>query len=102
MVQELEQAAGVSGDGAMGPEFPLRIPRSVEEAKEIARDAPEALREKAREQLERLPDPAQQAVHVAGAAANVLLLPLRFGLHLMREVVRLPFSVLRALRQREA
>jgi len=102
MVQELEQAAGVSGDGAIGPEFPFRIPRSVEEAKEIARDAPEVLREKAREQLERLPDTAQQAAHVARAAVNVLFAPLRFGMHLAREVVRLPFSVLRALRQREA
>src|SRR5262249_24690782 len=32
-------------------------PRSVEEAKEIARDVPDALRDKARERLGRLPEP---------------------------------------------
>jgi hypothetical protein len=102
MADELEQAAGVKGDGAIGPEFPLRIPRSVDEAKEIAREAPEVLREKARERLEKLPQPAQKALHVAGSAASVLLAPLRFGLQIALEVVRLPLSVLRALREREA
>jgi hypothetical protein len=102
MADELEQAAGVKGDGAIGPEFPLRIPRSVDEAKEIAREAPEVLREKARERLEKLPEPAQKALQVAGSAASVLLAPLRFGLQIAREVVRLPLSVLRALREREA
>jgi len=102
MADELEAAAGLAGDGAIGPEFPLRIPRSVEEAKEIAREAPEALREKARERLEKMPEPAQKAARLAGSAAGVLLAPLRIGLQIAREIVRLPFSVFRALRQREA
>lgn len=102
MAAELEQAAGVKGDGAIGPEFPFRVPRSVEEAKEIAREAPEALREKARERLEQLPQPAKKALELAGATAGMLLAPLRLGLQIAREVVRLPFAVLRTLRDREA
>lgn len=102
MAQEMEEAAGLKTNGAVGPEFPLRIPRSLEDVKEIARDAPEALREKARERLEKLPEPAQKAVHWAESTAGLLLAPLRFGLHLAQEVIRLPGSILRTLRQREA
>jgi hypothetical protein len=82
MAHELEQAAGVKGDGAIGPEFPLR--------------------EKARERLEKLPEPAQKAMQWAGSTAGLLVGSLRFGLHLAQEVLRLPLSVLRTLRQREA
>ncbi len=102
MADELEQAAGVKGDGAIGPQFPLRIPRSVDEAKQIVRDAPEALREKALERLEKLPEPARRALRLAESTAGLLLVPLRFGWHVAREVLRLPLSVLRTLRQREA
>ena len=102
MADELEQAAGIKGDGAIGPEFPLRIPRSVEEAKEIARDLPDALRDKARERLGKLPKPAKQALEVAEAAATVLFMPIWFGFEIARQVARLPFNILRGLRQREA
>jgi hypothetical protein len=102
MAAELEQAAGVKGDGAVGPGFPFRIPRSVDEAKEIAREAPDALREKAREGLEQLPQPAKKALQLAGTTAGTLLAPLRLGLQIAREVVRLPFAVLRTLQKREA
>jgi len=101
MAHELEEAAGVKGDGAVGPEFPLRIPRSLEDVKEIAREAPEVLREKARERLEKLPEPAQKAMHWAESTASVLLAPLRFGLHLAQEVFRIPLSIVRTLRRRE-
>ena len=101
MAAEFEQAAGVKGDGAIGPEFPLRIPKSVEEAKEMVRDAPGAFREKARERLEKLPEPAQQALHVADAALTLLLMPVRIGFAFAREVALLPFSILRGLRHRE-
>ena len=87
---------------AGGPELPLRIPRSVEEAKEIARDMPEALRDKARERLGKLPKPSKQALEVVEAAATVLFVPIRFGFEIAREVARLPFNILRGLRQREA
>jgi len=103
MASELEAAAGVTrADGAIGPEFPFRVPRSIGEAREIVRDAPDLLREKARERLDKLPEPAQKALHVAEAAATVLLIPVRAGLWLARELVLLPFGILRALRQREA
>jgi hypothetical protein len=102
MAAELEQAAGVKGDGAIGPEFPFRVPRSVGEAKEIAREVPEALREKARERLEQLPATAKKALELAGTTAGMLLAPFRLGLRIAREVVRLPFAALRSLRQREA
>jgi hypothetical protein len=102
MASELEAAAGIKSDGTTGSESSFRIPRSVDEAREIVRDVPDVLREKARERLGRLPESAQQALHVAESAAAVLLIPVRFGLQLAREVIRLPFSVLRTFRHREA
>ncbi len=45
---------------------------------------------------------AQQVFHVATAAAGVLLVPARIGLRLAREVMRLPFTVVTVLREREA
>jgi hypothetical protein len=101
MAAELEQAAGIKGDGAIGPEFPLRIPRSVEEAKEIVRDVPEKLREKARERMGKLPEPARQALQVAESALAVLFVPIRLGFHIAREAVLLPFNILRSFHQRE-
>jgi hypothetical protein len=103
MANELETAAGVTrSDGGIGPEFPFRVPRSIGEARELVRDAPDRLREKARERLGKLPEPAQKALELAEAAATVLLIPVRAGLWLAREVVLLPFGILRALSHREA
>lgn len=102
MASEMEQAAGVKGDGAIGPEFPLRMPRSIDEAKELVRDVPVALRDKARERLDKLPEPALKALQVAESAITVLFIPMRLGLRIAREVARLPFNILRGLRQREA
>jgi hypothetical protein len=102
MASGLENEAGVTADGATGPAFSFRVPRSFEEARDMVRDVPDRLREKARERLDKLPEPAQQALHVAEAAAVVLLLPMRIGLWLAREALRLPLGMLRALREREA
>jgi hypothetical protein len=101
MAAELEQAAGIKGDGAIGPEFPLRIPRTLDEAKEIARDVPEKLREKARERMGKLPEPAKQALRVTESAVAVLFVPIRLGFQIAREAFLLPFNILRSLRQRE-
>jgi hypothetical protein len=100
MASELDQAAG--GDGAVGPEFPLRIPHSLEEAKEIVREAPDALRDKARERLGNLSEPAQKALHVAEAAITLLFVPVRLGLSIALQIARLPLSILRGMRHREA
>jgi hypothetical protein len=102
MAAEIERAAGVKGDGALGPEFPLRVPRSVEDAKDMVRDLPDALRDKARERLGKLPEPAQKALRAVETAAVVLLIPVRLGLGIAREVVRLPFALFKGLRHREA
>src|SRR5260221_14388428 len=74
MARELEEVAGVR-DGAIGPEFPIRIPRSIEEGKRMVREAPGALREKARERLEELPEGAQKAIGIATDVAGLLFAP---------------------------
>jgi hypothetical protein len=102
MAAEIEKAAGVKGDGALGPGFPLRVPRSVQDARDMIRDLPDALRNKARERLGRLPEPAQKALRAAETAAVLLLIPVRLGLGIAREVVRLPFALFKGLRHREA
>ena len=98
MAAELEQAAGLKA----GVELPLRIPRSIDEIQHLIREAPDALRVKARERLEDLPDGAKKAVRVAQDTASLLLTPLRFGINLAREVLRVPAALLNVLRHREA
>jgi len=103
MASELEAAGGVTrADGATGPEIPFRLPRSIDEAKEIARQIPDRLGEKVRERLEKLPEPAQKALYVAETAADLLLASMRVGLWLAREAVRLPLAIVRSARRREA
>jgi hypothetical protein len=103
MASELEAAAGTARpDSAIGSEVPFRLPRSVEEAKEMARTLPDRLREKARERLDSLPEPALTALRVAESAAILLLVPVRVGLWLAREAVQLPLSLLRTIGHREA
>ena len=103
MAAELRDlSAGVPADGSLGAEIPFRIPRSVEEAKQVVRDAPEALREKARERLDGLPEPAKTGLRLAASTANMLLAPARLGLRLARELLRIPLTVVGALRHREA
>lgn len=102
-LNELSEKDRLSGkDGAAGPEIPFRIPRSIEEGKRVIREAPDALREKARERLSHLPPPAQRAVQTAQEAAGLLFAPARIGLHIAREVLRVPLALLNALRHKEA
>ena len=102
MARELEQVAGVKGDGATGPEFPIRIPRSIEEGKRMVREAPGALREKARERLEELPERTQKLIGIATDVAGLLFAPLRIGFALAREVLRVPLAMIHVLRHGEA
>lgn len=99
MARELEQAAGLRTNGSMGPEIPFRIPRSVEEGKKIIREAPELMREKARERIDKLPEPARKAIEIASDLAGLAMVPVRLGWNLARDVLRLPFAMLRAMRE---
>lgn len=99
MARELENAAGLRTDGSMGPEIPFRIPRSIEEGKKIIREAPDAMREKARERIEKLPEPARKAVEIAGDLAGLAMIPVRLGWNIARDLLRVPFAMVRALRE---
>ena len=108
MAAELNELASSEKDGVLGVEIPLRMPRSLEDAKQMAseakeavRGAPDLLRQKAQERLGMLREPAQQVLHVAASAANVLLAPARLGLRIAREVALLPFTIVAVLRDRE-
>ena len=98
----------------------LRVPRSIEEGKQLIRDAPEvlrekaeegkrllrdapdALREKARERLSSLPDPAQRALQIAQEVAGLLFAPLRIGLRFASGLLHVPLALIRVLRHKEA
>ena len=102
MADELAGLAGVRrSDGAAGLELPFRIPRSIDEGRRLVREAPELLREKARERMEKLPEPARKAVDFVEGAVGVMLVPARFFYGLARDVLKVPFAMVRALRQRE-
>lgn len=83
-------------------EEPLRMPRSIDEAKELAPSLLEMFREKARERLDALPAAVRGALHLAENAAGVLFVPVRAGLKLASEVLRVPSAMLRMLTRQEA
>ncbi len=95
------RAAGPRGEAA-GREPGFRVPRSIDEGKKLFREAPDALREKARERLQELPAGAQKALDLAQEAAGLFFASLRVGLVLAREVLRVPAALVRALRREEA
>jgi hypothetical protein len=94
MAEKLEELAEKDQAG-------LRLPRSVAEGKQLLREGPEALREKARERLAQLPEPARNLVQRAEDIAALLFAPVRIGWAVAREIVRFPVGMLRALRERE-
>ena len=102
MAHELEHEAGLKQDGAMGPEIPFRIPRSIDEGKKLIREVPEAMREKARERLGKLPEPAQKAIGIADTVAGILMIPVRLGIGIARELLQVPVAMIRVLRSKEA
>ena len=102
MAAELEKVSGVKAGGAIGPEIPFRIPRSIDEGKRLIREAPDALREKARERLEQLPERTRNALQIAQDLAGLFFAPLRIGFAVGRELLRVPQAFLRVLRQKEA
>ena len=77
-----------------------------EENREIVQEMAAELKDLASSETESAPQAgmqlARQVLHVATAAAGVLLVPARIGLQLAREVGRLPFTVVTVLRHREA
>jgi DNA-directed RNA polymerase subunit F len=98
MADELAGLAGVKKDDA---ELAFRIPRSIDEGKRMVREAPEVLREKARERIEQLPEPARRAVDAAENMIGLMLVPARFAWGIARDVLKFPLAMLRTLRQRE-
>jgi hypothetical protein len=70
--------------------------------KRLIRDAPDAMREKARERLEQLPERTRKALEIAQDLAGLFFAPLRIGFAVGRELLRVPGALLRVLRQKEA
>jgi hypothetical protein len=104
MAAEFESVAK-GNNGAIGPEIPLRIPRSIGEAKRILEEAPdllEKLRTKAEDRLARLPPPFKRVIELGESAAGLLFAPFRIGWRLTREFLAVPAAMLRVLRQQEA
>ncbi len=102
MATELEREAGLRENGAMGPEIPFRMPRSIDEGKRLIREAPEAMREKARERLSKLPEPAQKAIGIADSIAGLMMIPVRLSIGIAREFLQVPMAMIRVLRGKEA
>ena len=97
MASEFESLAE-KGDGAMGPEIPFRIPRSVGEVK----DTMEKLREKAEERLDEMPELVQRAISLGESILGLMVVPVRFGVRLVRDALAVPAAMFRILTHREA
>ena len=59
------------------------------------------MREKARERLEKLPEPARKVIDLAGTLAGLAMVPVRLGYGIARDLLRVPMEMFRLLRQRE-
>ena len=79
-------------------ETPFRVPRSVGEAKNVM----EKLREKAEQRLDGLPQPVQKAIHLGESVLGLMLVPVRFGVRLVRDVLSVPVAMFRILTRQEA
>jgi hypothetical protein len=75
-----------------------QLPRSVHQAKGLM----EKMREKAEERLEDMPEPVKRAIDLGETALALMLVPVRFGLHLIRDALEVPAAMLRMLARREA
>jgi hypothetical protein len=61
----------------------------------------ERLRAKAEERLGEMPEPVKRAIDVGEIVVGMMLIPLRFGLHLVRDFLEVPAAVLRIFSRRE-
>lgn len=66
-----------------------------------AKDLMERLRAKAEQRLEELPEPVKRAIGLGETVVGLMLVPLRFGLHLARDFLEVPAAVLRVFSRRE-
>jgi hypothetical protein len=93
MAEKLEEVAAKSE---------LRVPRSIEEGKRLLNEGPELLREKAKERLDALPQPAQRVLELASTAISIAFASARLGLRLVMNAVEIPAAVFHSLRRKEA
>jgi hypothetical protein len=100
MAQEFEEVAARSE---------LRVPRSIKESKRLLKESkrllsegPELLREKAKERLDALPQPAHKLLELASTAISIAFAPARLGLRLLMNAVEIPVAVFHSLRRKEA
>jgi hypothetical protein len=93
MAQEFEEVAARSE---------LRVPRSIKEGKRLLNEGPELLREKAKERLDALPQPAHKLLELASTAISIAFAPARLGLRLLMNAVEVPVAVFHSLRRKEA
>jgi hypothetical protein len=93
MAQKFEEVAARSE---------LRVPRSIKESKRLLNEGPELLREKAKERLDALPQPAHKLLELASMAISIAFAPARLGLRLLMNAVEIPVAVFHSLRRKEA
>lgn len=111
-----DPAAAAGGPAASAPAAPRQEPYEpkaergwfgrgldlLEEARDNAPRAFEALRAKAEERLAGLPRPVKRVIHRGEQAAALLLAPARIGVALARELFKAPLQLFDALRRRAA
>ena len=60
------------------------------------------LREKAEERLDEMPEPVQRAISLGESVLGLMLVPVRFGVRLIRDALAVPAAMFRILTHREA
>ncbi|TMA29444.1 MAG: hypothetical protein E6J78_01480 [Deltaproteobacteria bacterium] len=61
----------------------------------------ERLRAKAEQRLEDMPEPIKRAIGLGETVVGLMLIPLRFGLHLACDFLEVPAALLRVFSRRE-
>jgi len=113
MARELEQVSGVAQppppaatQGPSGAErpreaVPFEMPTSVREGIDLLRrrgpEVLDALRAKAEQRLEQMPQPVKSAVRLTERAVGLALWPVRAGVHLVGRMLETPVALVRIL-----
>ena len=84
------------------PRGPHRKEAAFERKATQHRDFIEKLRVKAEERLEGMPKPVKRAIQLGERVLGLVLVPVRFGVRLIRDVVAVPAAMVRMLTRQEA
>jgi hypothetical protein len=93
---------GTVGKHTRTPRGTHRREAAFERKERLAKGTLEKLREKAEQRLDAMPEPVQRAIALGESVLGLMLVPIRFGARLVKDVLAVPAAMFRMLTRQEA